>query len=150
MSSSSSPSKCIDSLPVWQMTHPMLRGFFVVCFFSFCWACGCSESSALWPTTTDDVASVLVFDIAKLIAKARARSDRNMILTLLIFFVCIMSYSQYRNFTFTNVEKSVGTLAPHPIGMPSQFNEYMSGNQGPRLSLDGPAVRMMFSLNSGR
>src|SRR5215510_5952991 len=121
MSSSSSPSKCIVSVPVWQMTQPTLRGFFVVLFLS-CRPCCCSESSALWPKTTDDVASVLVFDIAKLIAKTRARSDKNMILNLLILFVCIMSYSQYRNFTFTNVEKSVGTLAPHPIGMPSQFD----------------------------
>jgi hypothetical protein len=32
--------------------------------------------SAMWPTTTDDVATVLAFDIAKLIAKTRARSDR--------------------------------------------------------------------------
>src|SRR5262245_14094217 len=36
MSSSSSPSKCMDLLRVWQMTHRTFREFFVVCFFFSC------------------------------------------------------------------------------------------------------------------
>src|SRR5690348_3643141 len=120
MSNSSSPSMCIDSEPVWQTTHPMLRGLFVAFFFA---SCGFTESSSRWPTVTDEVASVLLFDIAKLIAKTKTRSDRNMIFTLLIFVVWIIFYSQYRNFTFTNVENSVGVVAPQPAGMPSQFVE---------------------------
>src|SRR5262245_8265583 len=45
-----------------------------------------------------------MFDIAKLIAKTRARSDRNMILTCLILFVFIISYSQYLVFSISKLD----------------------------------------------
>src|SRR5262245_3533150 len=90
-------------------------------FFFASW--GGAESSPRCPIDTDEVASVLLSDIAKLIAKAKTRSDRNMIFTRFIFVAWIISYSQYRNFTFTNVENSVGVSAPQPCGMPSQFDE---------------------------